>query len=62
VKLGSGPPETLRKWRTSREYGEIKRLRREVAELRRANEILTAAVLSECSAKAAPSTHDVVRS
>jgi transposase len=56
VKLGIGSPETLRKWLrrteidvgqppgvTSREHEEIKRLKREVAELRRANEILKAA-------------------
>lgn len=56
VKLGIGSPETLRKWmrreeidvgqrpgRTSAEHEEIKRLKREVAELRRANEILKAA-------------------
>jgi len=55
VKLGVGP-ETLRKWRrraeidagtrpgvTSDELAEIKRLKRENAELRRANEILKAA-------------------
>jgi transposase len=54
-KLGVGP-ETLRKWRrraevdsgarpgvTSEELSEIKRLKREVAELRRANEILRTA-------------------
>ena len=54
-KLGVGP-ETLRKWRrraevdagtrpgtTSDELAEIKRLKRENAELRRANEILKAA-------------------
>ena len=53
--LGVGP-ETLRKWRrraeidtgqrpglTSDEHAEVKRLRREVAELRRANEILRTA-------------------
>ena len=51
AKLGVGP-ETLRKWRrraevdsgarpgvTSQEHAEIKRLKRENAELRRANEI-----------------------
>jgi transposase len=57
-KLGIGTPETLRKWIrrlevdagarpgvTSEEAAEIKRLRREVAELRRANEILKAAAI-----------------
>ena len=56
AKLGIGTPETLRKWVrraeidagqrpgvTTDEAAEIKRLRREVAELRRANEILKAA-------------------
>ena len=55
-KLGVGTAETLRKWVrqaevnavarpgvTTEEAAEIKRLRREVAELRRANEILKAA-------------------
>lgn len=55
AKLGIGP-ETLRKWRrraevdsgarpgtTSEEHAEIKRLKRENAELRRANEILRTA-------------------
>src|SRR6266481_7197335 len=55
-KLGIGTPETLRKWVrraqidagqrpgvSSDEAAEIKRLRRENAELRRANEILKAA-------------------
>jgi transposase len=55
-KLGIGTSETLRKWvrraeiddgrrpgLTSEEHAEIKRLKREVAELRRANEILKAA-------------------
>ena len=55
-KLGIGTAETLRKWVrraevdagqrpgvTSAEHGEIKRLKRENAELRRANEILKAA-------------------
>jgi transposase len=55
-KLGIGTAETLRKWvrraevdagerpgTTSAEHAEIKRLKREVAELRRANEILKAA-------------------
>ena len=54
-KLGIGTAETLRKWvrraevddgrrpgLTSEEHAEIKRLKREVAELRRANEILKA--------------------
>lgn len=56
AKLGIGSTETLRKWmrraeidvgqrpgRTSTEHEEIKRLKRENAELRRANEILKAA-------------------
>jgi transposase len=56
AKLAIGTPETLRKWVrraeidagvrpgvTSEELAEIKRLRRENAELRRANEILKAA-------------------
>ena len=55
-KLGIGSPETLRKWvrqaevdggvrvgRTTEEIAEIRSLKREVAELRRANEILKAA-------------------
>ena len=55
-KLGIGTAETVRKWvrqaevdagqrpgATSDESAEIKRLKREVAELRRANEILKAA-------------------
>jgi transposase len=55
-KLGIGSAETLRKWlrraevnsgqrpgATDDELAEIKRLKREVAELRRANEILKAA-------------------
>ncbi len=55
-KLGIGSSETLRKWvrraevdagqrpgLTSEEHAEIKRLRKENAELRRANEILKAA-------------------
>jgi transposase len=55
-KLGIGTAETLRKWVrqaqvdggqrpgvTSEESAELKRLRRENAELRRANEILKAA-------------------
>jgi transposase len=56
TKLGIGTTETLRKWvrqaevddggragTTSEESAELKRLKREVAELRRANEILKAA-------------------
>ena len=56
AKLGIGSTETLRKWVrraevdsgtrpgvTSEESAEIRRLKREVAELRRANEILKAA-------------------
>ena len=56
TKLGIGSAETLRKWvrqaevdggsrpgRTSEELAEIKELKREVAELRRANEILKTA-------------------
>jgi transposase len=56
AKLGIGTTETLRKWvrqaqidggkragTNSEEHAEIKRLKREVAELRRANEILKAA-------------------
>ncbi len=55
-KLGVGAPETVRTWVrraevdagkrpgvTSEEAEELKRLKREVAELRRANEILKAA-------------------
>ncbi len=55
-KLGIGTAETVRKWVrraevdgglrpgvTSEEHAEIRRLKREVAELRRANEILKAA-------------------
>jgi transposase len=55
-KLGIGSTETLRKWiqqaevdagqrpgLSSQEHAEIRRLKREVAELRRANEILKAA-------------------
>jgi transposase len=55
-KLGIGTAETLRKWVrraevdsgqragvTSEEHAEVRRLKREVAELRRANEILKAA-------------------
>ena len=56
AKLGIGTAETLRTWvrqaevdngqragLTSEDHAEIKRLKREVAELRRANEILKAA-------------------
>jgi transposase len=56
VKLGIGSPETLRKWvrraevdaghrpgLTTGEHDQIKALRRENAELRRANEILKSA-------------------
>ncbi|GAA1748772.1 transposase [Nostocoides vanveenii] len=56
AKLGIGSPETLRKWMrrseidsgsrpgmTTAEHEQVKALKREVAELRRANEILKAA-------------------
>jgi len=56
TKLGVGSPETLRKWLrraevdsgvrpglTTAEHEQVKALKREVAELRRANEILKAA-------------------
>ena len=56
AKLGIGSPETLRKWMrrseidsggrpgmTTVEHEQVKALKREVAELRRANEILKAA-------------------
>jgi transposase len=55
-KLGIGSPETLRKWvrraeidggsrpgKTSTEIAEIRELKREVTELRRANQILKSA-------------------
>jgi transposase len=56
TKLGIGSPETLRKWvrraeidggtrpgKTTTEIAEIRELKKEVAELRRANEILKSA-------------------
>jgi transposase len=56
AKLGIGSPETLRKWirraeidggtrpgRTSEKIAEIRELKKEVAELRRANDILRSA-------------------
>ena len=56
AKLGIGSPETLRKWirraevdggtrpgKTSQEIAEIRELKKENAELRRANEILKSA-------------------
>jgi transposase len=44
AKLGVGTAETLRSWvRQAEVDAEIKRLKGEVAELRRANEILKAA-------------------
>ena len=56
AKLGIGSPETLRKWvrraeidgghrpgKTSEDITEIRELKKEVAELRRANEILKSA-------------------
>ena len=55
-KVGIGSPETLRKWvrqaevdggtrpgKTTQELAEIRELKKEVAELRRANEILKSA-------------------
>ena len=59
AKLGVGSPETVRKWvrrseidagarpgMTTAEHEQVKALKREVAELRRANEILKAAASS----------------
>lgn len=56
ARLGTGSPETLRKWvrqsevdggtrpgKTTQELAEIRELKKENAELRRANEILKAA-------------------
>jgi transposase len=56
TKVGLGSPETLRKWvrraevdggtrpgKTTQELAEIRELKKEVAELRRANEILKSA-------------------
>jgi transposase len=56
AKLGIGSPETLRKWvrraevdggtrpgKTTQELAEIRELKKEVTELRRANEILKSA-------------------
>lgn len=56
ARLGIGSPETLRKWvrraeidggtkpgKTTQELAEIRELKKEVAELRRANEILKSA-------------------
>jgi transposase len=69
-KLEVGTAETVRKWvrqaeidaghrpgRTSEESAELKRLRRENAELRRANEILKAASAFFASARPALDTH-----
>jgi transposase len=70
TKLGIGSPETLRKWlrryevnqgqrvgTTDAEHAEIKRLKREVAELRRANEILKAASAFFAAELDRPSNH-----
>lgn len=59
AKLGVGSPETVRKWvrrseidggsrpgMTTAEHEQVKALKREVAELRRANETLKAAAAS----------------
>lgn len=69
-KLGIGTAETLRKWVrqaevdagtrpgvTSEESAEIKRLKRENAELRRANEILKAASAFFAADLDRPQTH-----
>jgi transposase len=69
-KLGVGTAETLRKWVrqaqvdagarpgvTTEESVELKRLRREVAELRRANEILKAASAFFAAEFDRPPTH-----
>jgi transposase len=69
-KLGIGTAETLRKWVrqaevdagqrpgvTSEESAEIKRLKRENAELRRANEILKAASAFFAAELDRPPTH-----
>jgi len=69
-KLGTGTAETLRKWVrqaevdagqrpgvTSEESAEIKRLNRENAELRRANEILKAASAFFAAELDRPQTH-----
>ena len=69
-KLGIGSAETLRKWirraevdggqrpgTTSEEHAEIKRLKRQVAELRRANEILKAASAFFAAELDRPQTH-----
>ena len=70
AKLGIGTAETLRKWVrqgqvdagsrpgvTSEESAELKRLRRENAELRRANEILKAASAFFAAELDRPQTH-----
>ncbi len=69
-KLGIGTAETLRKWVrqaevdagtrpgvTSEESAEIRRLKRENAELRRANEILKAASAFFAAEPGRPQTH-----
>ncbi|MEO3795821.1 transposase [Nonomuraea sp. B10E15] len=70
TKLGIGTAETLRTWvrqaqidegsrpgRTTDESAELKRLRRENAELRRANEILKAASAFFAAELDRPHTH-----